>query len=396
MDAHNETAVAEPAEGSQVENLPDAQEPASFADAIESALSSFDEAPEAPPATEPAPEPAPEPVAETTEPEPAPETESKETLTEDSAADPDLLESLSKETGDWTPKAANRFKQLKTELKTNRTELDQLRQSLAERDAKLQEMSGLVENRDIDQLQQQLATYEHEQTFTDLENTTAYKQAVTEPLQNLLDRAGEIASKYNVESDDLIDAMAIDDQDQQDDALNGLLSEASDRDRAKIYRVIDELAPVLERRETLVHNAEAALNEALMLENQRINAEAAERASLRSNITRNVVNRVGEKLPFLKGVEGLDMNAIQEKASSVDPGTLHPVDFAYNNVAAQLLPTIVREYMTSRKEVDALTDKLADYESAEPTMSGTPAVDGVSRPASTLNFADAVEAALGG
>ena len=253
----------------------------------------------------------------------------------------------------------------------------------------------MVENRDIDQLQQQIASYEHEQTFTNLENTTAYKQAVTEPLRGLLDSAGEIAERYNIDTDNLIDAMAIEDQDQQDDALNGLLSEVNDRDRAKVYRVLEDLSPILERRETLVHNAEAALNEALMLENQRINTEAAEQASVRANITRNVVKRVGEKLPFLNGVDGLDMAAIQEKASSLDPSVVHPVDFAYNNVAAQLLPTIVREYMTSRKEVDALMDKLADYEGAEPTMSGAPAVDGVARPANTLNFADAVEAALG-
>ena len=324
--------------------------------------------------------------------EPAQETEA---LQEDNAADPDLLESLTEDTGEWTPKAANRFKQLKSELKTNRSEMDQLRQTLSEQEAQLQEMSGLVENRDIDQLQERVSAYEHEQTFSNLENTAAYKQAVTEPLQNILDKASSIAEKYEIDSDNLVDALALEDPAQQDEALEGLLAGASDRDKATIYRALEDLSPILDRRETLIENAEAALSEALMLEDQRRNTEAAEQAQLRTNITRNVVKRIGEKLPFLSGVENLDMNAIGEKASSLDPTVVHPVDFAYNAVAAQLVPTLVREYLNSNKEVEALMTKLAEYEGAEPTMSGTPTADGTRAPAET-SFADAVEAAFGG
>ena len=89
------------------------------------------------------------------------------------------------------------------------------------------------------------------------------------------------------------------------------------------------------------------------------------------------------------------MNAIGEKAASLDPTVVHPVDFAYNAVAAQLVPTLVREYLTSTKEVEALMDKLAAYEGAEPTMSGAPAADGTRAPAD-VSFAEAIEAALGG
>ena len=273
--------------------------------------------------------------------------------------------------------------------------MDQLRQTLSEQEAQLQEMSGLVENRDIDQLQERVAAYEHEQTFSNLENTTAYRQAVTEPLQALLDKASGIAEKYEIDSDNLVDALSLEDPVQQDEALEGLLAGASDRDKASIYRVLEDLDPILGRRETLIENAEAALSEALMLEEQRRNTDAAEQAQLRTNITRNVVKRIGEKLPFLSGVENLDMNAIQEKASSLDPTVVHPVDFAYNAVAAQLVPTLVREYLNSNKEVEALMSKLAEYEGAEPTMSGAPTADGTRAPAET-SFADAVEAAFGG
>ena len=42
-------------------------------------------------------------------------------------------------------------------------------------------------------------------------------------------------------------------------------------------------------------------------------------------------------------------------------------------------------------------DRLAEYEDAEPTMSGTPAADGAKKSAaSDVGFADAIEAALSG
>ena len=78
-----------------------------------------------------------------------------------------------------------------------------------------------------------------------------------------------------------------------------------------------------------------------------------------------------KKLPFLSSIDGLDMKTIQEKAAEVDPSVIHPVDYTYNSVSAQILPSVIREYMSMRKENEVLTDRLAEYEGAEPTMSGS-------------------------
>tara|TARA_B100000530_G_scaffold148759_1_gene93338 strand:+ start:3808 stop:5010 length:1203 start_codon:yes stop_codon:yes gene_type:complete len=399
MDAHTDTAVAEapavtespaaPEAVDPVADLPNAsEEPASFTDALDAALAKMEQ-----PQTEgvSAPEPTPEPTTEEPKANVEQVGESKEAENNN-----DPLENLSEDIGDdWTPKAASRFRQLKEELKTNRSEVEELRQTIKEQASKMQEMSGLVENRDIDQLQEKVASYEQEKVFSDLESTDAYKQAVTEPLHSLLNQANEIADKYEADADALIDAIALSDADQQDAAIESILPSASDRDKSRIYRVIEDIGPVLHRRQQLIENADVALQEAQLIEEQRRSSEAAEKAELRTNVTRNVVNRVNEKLPFLSGVEGLDMNAIQTKAAETDPSVVHPVDFAYNAVAAQLLPVIVREYIASQKETDVLTNKLAEYEGAEPTMSGTPAADGTKRSSSDLSFADAITAALG-
>jgi len=391
MDTHTADAVAEP---NPVAEIPSAEESPdlSFSDALDAAISNLNSPTKEEAAPEPTPEVAPEP-----EPTPEATTEPEaETAKEDPSSDKaDLLESLTEDVGDdWTPKAASRFKQLKEELKSNRSEVDQLRQTIKEQETKLTEMTGLVENKDIEALQNQISEYEQEKTFSDLESTDAYKQAVGDPLENLVSQATEIADKWSLDSDDLIDVIAMDNVEEQDNALKELIAPLNDRDKAKVYRIIEDIDPIMDRRETLIQNADSALQEARMLQEQKITAEAAEKADIRNNVTRNVASRISEKLPFLSGIEGFDMGAVQEKASEIDPTVLHPVDSAYNAVSAQLLPVIVKEYISSRKEAELLTSKLSEYEEAEPTVGGTPKVDSSSG-SSDASFMDALNAKLG-
>lgn len=387
MDAPVEAAVeaTEAVEApTNIDALPDAAEPTSFEASLEAAFANLDQAP-----AEPEPAAEPEPVAE--------ESVVEEQDTGNEVQDTDPIESLTDDIGDeWTPKAANRFKELKTELKTNRSELDQLRQQSKEYESKIQELTGLAENKDVEQLQERLAQYEQEKALTNLEQTQAYQQAVSQPLEALVEQADQIADKYEVDSDALIDVLSLDDPQEQEEQLAELLPNASDRDKAKIYRIMEDIDPILQRREKLYENADAALAEAKQLEEQQSAAAAAEQAQLRQNITKNVVERVQQKLPFLKGIEGLDMSAIQQKASETDPTVLHPVDHAYNAVSAQVFPTVVRQYLEMRKEVESLTDRLAEYEDAEPAMSGqTKAPSARAGVSDNASFEERVNAALG-
>lgn len=387
-------------EATNIDALPDAAEPTSFESSLEAAFASLNavETPIEEPAEEPvAEEPAEEPVAEEPAEEPAEEVQDTE-IQDTEIQDTDPIESLTEDIGDdWTPKAANRFKELKTELKTNRSELEQLRQQSKEYESKIQELTGLAESKDVEQLQERLAQYEQQQALTNLEQTEAYQQAVTDPLAALVEQADQIADKYEVDSDALVDIISLDDPQEQEEQLAELLPNASDRDKARIFRIMEEVDPIIQRREQLYENADAALAEAKQLEEQQLAAKAAEQAQLRENVTRNVVERVQEKLPFLKGIEGLDMEAIQQKASETDPTVLHPVDHAYNAVSAQVFPTVVRQYLEMRKEVEALTDRLAEYEDAEPAMSGQTKASSVTGSGLTddMTFEQRVNAALG-
>ncbi len=144
-------------------------------------------------------------------------------------------------------------------------------------------------------------------------------------------------------------------------------------------------------------NAEAALKEAELLAERQSQHEAAENLRVRKEVAQNVAERVQQKLPFLAGIDGLDMEAIQEKAAETDPAVMHPVDFTFNSISAQLLPTVVREFVAMRAENNALTDRLAEYEGAEPTMSGNAPTSGqvASGAGADTSFEDAINAAFG-
>jgi hypothetical protein len=347
MDAPIESVSEAPA----IEALPDTGTEMSFESSLQSAFDGLDSA-----VSEPSNEVAP----------PAEEPAEEETSFDEP------IDDLNEDVGDdWTPKAANRFKQLKTELKTSSSELEQLRQQQTEYESRIKELTGLAESKDVEQLQVKLAEFEKKQMFSDLENTTAYRNAVTEPLAQLLQQSEQIAEKYDITTEALIDIISLSDPQAQEEQLAELLPDATDRDKAKIYRIMEDMNPIFDRRAKLFEQSGEALAEAKMLDEQTRNAEAGERFKLRQNVTRNVVERVEAKLPFLKGIEGLDLAAVREKAASVDPAVVHPVDFAYNAVSAQILPAVVREYASLRKEVEHLTDRLAEYEDAEPKMSGS-------------------------
>ena len=351
---------AAPAEASPaVEQLPDASnsgaEEDSFMSALDTAFESLDMSANPATATEPEPEveqPA-EPAAEATE-----------------SFDPtdNINESL--EDG-WTPKAANRFKQLKAELKESTSEIDRYKQLYEENQQKIKELAGMTESGDVEALQEKIRAYEHAETFNNLEATEAYQTAITRPLNTLLDQSTQIADKYDLDHDDMMDLLSLSDPQEQDAKMTELMDSASDRDKALVYQIMNSIDPILQHRDQLWANAKDAMQEAQYLQEQQYQQQAAENLTLRQNVARNVVERVQQKLPFLSGIEGLDMNAIQAKAAETDPTVIHPVDYAYNSVSAQLLPSVGREYMSMRAEVESLTDRLAEYEGAEPTMSGS-------------------------
>lgn len=340
-------------------------------------------------------EPTPEPVKEpepTKEPEPVKET-AKEPDTE-----PNPLKDLEsiEEPKDWTPEAARRFKELKAELKTYRSRAEELEQAVSQKESRLQELQALADNPEYQQLQERIAEYEQQMLVSKLESSHAYKTLVEQPLASLVEEADGIAEKYSLDAGTLLEAIANDDEAAQEEQLSELLANASDRDKFRVYKIIEEVRPILEQRQVLQEHAEAALREAEELDNQRQQQSLIERVQQRQEAANAVADKLKNKLTFLSGMEGVDLTVLAKEAAELDPSTLDPVTGTYQAIAAKLLPKMASQYLSLQKEIDALTERLAEYDRATPKAGGgSLATGGAPVAADGKSFLDAVTAAFG-
>jgi len=365
----------------------------SFEAALEASINAVDEPAEEETVQEE--EPATEestPEAEATEETPE---ATKEESTEETS---DLLDSLDADVGDdWTPKASSAFQRLKTELKSERADRETLTQRVKEAEAKVAELEGVVGSETVETLQQRVQEYENQQMLTSLEQTNAYHDAVVGPLEKIFTHVESLADAHGIDYESLVDAMTVEDGGEQEEIIAELMVGASDRDKAVFYRLAAEIEPILERRDNLHNNAEAALKEASLLSEEQNKIALADRAAQRVEVTKNVTQRIKDKVPFLSGFEGLDLEGIQKEAADVDPTVVHSVDFAYQAVAARLLPSMVKEYASSQKLIEELTSKLASYEDAEPKLSGgTNSAPLAGSASNSGDFASSIESILGG
>jgi len=408
--------------------LPDVQtvedSEGSFSDAIDKALGVLN--------TEPDPEP------EVTEPEPeSKEPESKE----DESKEPESTEPESKEddkegkteepekddsdptnqldtevddddTSDWTPKAAKRFQELKAERKGLRAEIAEAKQKQVELENRVQELSG-VDKDELSALQEKVENYEKDLMLTNLETTAAYQETITQPLETILDNIKGTATRVGVDPDALVALLSEPDDpaelpeynedgtpfESRNDRLEALLDGVAMQDKVRIFRLNEDIDDILDKRDQLYENVESATAEAKLFDEERAKAEAAENAKQRENVTRNVFDRLEEKLPFLAGLD-LNIDSLKAEVAEVDPKVANIVDSQYRGAVAAIFPAIVKDYAAKIKEVESLMTRLAEYDDLEPDTSGaggTPKVHGGAPKATTegMTFEEALAAKLG-
>jgi hypothetical protein len=372
--------MSTPAPETAVAETSPAPDNGGFVESLDSFFASMDNP------VEPTPQPAQASV------EDSPQEPTSASSESDPLSDLDSIE----EPKNWTPEAARRFKELKSELKTYRSRAEELEQTVSQKEHRLQELQALANNPEYQQLQERIADYESQMLVNKLEDSHAYKTLVEQPLLNLVEEADSISQKYSLNSDALIDAISESDEAAQEELLTELLANVSDRDKFRVYKIIEEVHPILAQRDILRQNAQAALREAEELDNQRQQQTLAQRVQQRQEAASVVADKLKSKLTFLSNVDGVDMSAIAREAAELEPSTLDPVTGTYQAMAAKLLPKMAVQYMSLQKEIDTLTERLAEYDRAAPKAGGGSLnTSGTPTTADGKSFLDAVTAAFG-
>jgi len=298
---------------------------------------------------------------------------------------------------EWTPQAARRFKELKAEAKATKARTAELESTLSQRDTRLQELEALANDPKVKELINRSAEYEQAMLLNDLENSRAYQTLVRSPLERITGELDGLAEKYSISGDELIDVVVMDDGEEQEERLSELLANASDRDKFKLYKLIEETKPVLEQRQVLHENAREALAEVRELETQQEKMNLVDRVQRRTAAAQVVAKRIEAKLPFLTTFDGVDLSALAKEAGQNDYSKLDPAIGTYNTMAGKLLPTLATQYLALQREISSLTDKLAEYDRiGSPLNSGHSESGGGSRAGGNRSFEDAIELAFRG
>jgi len=321
-------------------------------------------------------EPKPDIVEPVAKPEPTKQPETIDDVVEKDDEGPELpiddpIEVEEKEeepdTTGMTKAAGERFKELRAEAKTIKTQLATEAQARATAEARIKELEAL--NGQSEEITKKLADYELELSISRLEATEPYQRSVTEPLAEIATIADTIAKKYEIDASKLLDAIAIADTAEQDEAFDELLSGVGERDKLKIYAQAERLPKIMAERARLHEDRDSALAE---LEARKSDADAAaavENAKARKAAVELVESRVVSKLPFLK-TDSFDVAAAVSKVVDADFDALDVTTKAYNAVSGHLVPQLAKAYLTVMRELETVTDELGKYKKASPAPKG--------------------------
>jgi hypothetical protein len=340
-----------------------------------------------------------EPEDKPAEPE---DTKDKPVEPKDKTSDPleDVLADLDDVTDDklkdWTPEAAYRFKELKSELKAVKARAAELEAKSAQYEERTKELEAVAGDERVKELENLVAEYEGKLLMTRLEETSSFKKLVREPIAKLVGKAETIAEKYSLNPDDLVDALLLTDENAQEERFSELLATASDRDKFSVYQIVEELKPVLSKRDELYSKHSEALAEAEALDEAQEQASLVERLEKRREAAKAVANTLSKKIPFVRALEGVDFDSVVAGAAEADPAALDPVEATYRGIAGKMFPKVAAEYLKARQEIDRLTEQLAEYADLEPRAGGGGQAPRRTSQNDSASFVEAVDAAFGG
>lgn len=306
---------------------------------------------------------------------------------DDESVEPEPPEEEPDTTG-MTKAAGERFKELRAEIKTFKSQLATEAQARAQAEARVKELEAL--NGQSEEVTKKLADYELELSISRLEATEPYQKAVTGPLAEIASIADAVATKYDIDASKLLDAIALADQAAQDEAFEDLLAGVGERDKLKIYAQAERLPQIMAERARLHENRDAAIAELDARKAAADQAAAAENAKARKAAVELVQNRVVSKLPFLK-TDSFNVAAAVEKIADSDFDSADTTTKAYNALSGHLVPQLAKAYLTVMKELETVTDELSKFKKASPSPKGAA---GSAPPAESGSFVESLERAF--
>lgn len=262
-------------------------------------------------------------------------------------------------------------------FKRLRGENRDLQQKVRELEGRTAEPEALSAANDrITELEAQLKANEESSSVLRLEETTAYRDTVIKPQQDILQRSDTIADRYGVDRDKLSDILGEPDGRRLSEAITNLLGEdVADSDKFELYNLSRQAEETFRKRDELVQNADSALKEAEELASKEKERLALDEVRGRESAATTTLDRIKEKAPFILDIVGDLKETFVKTHSQADLNTLAPEDQAFARFAFDSFIPLAHKILKLEKELQTAHDDNIKLRGATP---GGPASGGVS------------------
>jgi Skp family chaperone for outer membrane proteins len=316
---------------------------------------------------------------------------------------------------DATKSAQTAFAKVTTELRDTKAKLASLESKINKETTKVED-SGEETSPQLDILRKELETlkaerdeYESELSVARVQATKQYKVAIDAPIREATNTIQEMAKMYEMDADAVVRAAAINDPAQRRAAVKEMLTGLDPIDAVDVRRRVDELNSLYNKRDTILTNAEKAMQEiskrelAQQAEQTRQQEIAQKKAQEETTTTYSEMwNRFTQEVPILKKtgnaewdarVDGLREQAMLVEQSDLDTETRAAL--TYQAVAMPLMVQLFQGYVKkSQGEIAGLKKALGEYRTATPGAGGGDSKTGSPEIASDVSFLDALEKGL--
>lgn len=281
-----------------------------------------------------------------------------------------------------TPEAISTWKDMKAELKQLREERDSLKNTLPEKDKTVQEKMIEIEEmrkkiaefegkdisayeRRISEMESKLGEHEQFRSIHDVQNSTAYYEAILQPAAAIGQALEVLAGANDVDAKTLQGVLEINDPIEQRKKLREVTEGWHPTDAAELMEHARNTQSLLRRSSEMLENADRAKQELSFMEQEKARKAKEDEDKQFSSATDAANKLLQEKIPFLKDNKEL-LEAVSKAEIRKDPASM-----AVAARASVILPHLLRQLDERNAKISELETSLKSRIAASPRPSST-------------------------
>lgn len=281
-----------------------------------------------------------------------------------------------------TPEAISTWKDMKAELKQLREERDSLKNTLPEKDKTVQEKMIEIEEmrkkiaefegkdisayeRRISEMESKLGEHEQFRSIHDVQNSTAYYEAILQPAAAIGQALDVLAGANDVDAKTLQSVLEINDPIEQRKKLREVTEGWHPTDAAELMEHARNTQALLRYSSEMLENADRAKQELSFMEQEKSRKAKEDEDKQFSSATDAANKLLQEKIPFLKDNKEL-LEAVSKAEIRKDPASM-----AVAARASVILPHLLRQLDERNAKISELESSLKSRIAASPRPSST-------------------------